>query len=370
MGGHINPRPQRLFSPALALPLTALALALLACAVNLSSKDSPPAGPGGLELTQTAMSIQQTAIAGQNSALAAAQTAAAAQATLPPTPDLPATQAALAAQLTQAAPAPLPVALDTPVLPTDRPSQPAPQASPAPPQDDAGFEAWKKDARILVYEDIVVDSSVVPYLRKLLPKLGLEHEWVGNAMGKLKDGMLYENWDLIIIAAETRSGVSGEYFDYMRDVLDKGTPFVLEAWYLDRVYQGAVGPILDQCGVAVDPYVPTTKTTNDVTQYALVDSHPILDRPNSGLTFTEGYSFWLRSGDLGSLMSLTGAGDAQLLLGIDRRSRQQGGTLATCLDGLLTLQTFSSHSFPYDVMAPLWENMIDKALRVRYANRR
>jgi uridylate kinase len=45
--------------------------------------------------------------------------------------------------------------------------------------------------------------------------------------------------------------------------------------------------------------------------------------------------------------------------------RDRDGVLATCMNGQVTLQTFSSHSFNYDVMSPLWENMITNALKVR-----
>ena len=41
------------------------------------------------------------------------------------------------------------------------------------------------------------------------------------------------------------------------------------------------------------------------------------------------------------------------------------GVLATCMNGQFTLMGFSSHSFEFQTMYPLWENMIYNALRVR-----
>jgi hypothetical protein len=64
-------------------------------------------------------------------------------------------------------------------------------------------------------------------------------------------------------------------------------------------------------------------------------------------------------------MSLTGNGDAQLLVGTDGSNANSGGVLASCMSNRLTLMTFSSHSFPYNTMQPLWENMIYNALKTR-----
>ena len=92
-----------------------------------------------------------------------------------------------------------------------------------------------------------------------------------------------------------------------------------------------------------------------------------MNDPNSGLKFTRARDKWLYTMDLGSLMALTGGGDAIFLLGQDAQSDFKDGALAVCMQGRLTLQTFSSHSFEWDTMYPLWENYITNALQVRFS---
>jgi hypothetical protein len=229
-----------------------------------------------------------------------------------------------------------------------------------------------KAASILVYEDIVTDPTEYQYVKRTLDAMGLQYTWDGNAMGRLKSHLLAGGpngrpWDLVIIAAETRDYVSGEYFDYLTDILNQGSSVILEAWHLDAVSEGAISPILTKCGVQVYPYVPETGSTNDVVVWPLPNSnqHPLMLEPNSGMTFTKARDKWLWSFDLGSQMALTGNGDAQFLLGTDAQEPYKDGVLAVCMNGQFTLQTFSSHSFSYNIMYPLWENYIYNALRTR-----
>jgi hypothetical protein len=136
---------------------------------------------------------------------------------------------------------------------------------------------------------------------------------------------------------------------------------------LDQISGGEVSTILSKCGVELDSnYVGKTRTPNDIIIWPLsgATSHPILSEPNAGLTFTEVWDYWPYS-DLGDLMQTTGRGDAQILMGTIATQKNDHGVLTTCMDGLFTLQTFSSHSYPYNVVSPLWENYIYNALKVR-----
>ena len=230
-----------------------------------------------------------------------------------------------------------------------------------------------KTAQILLYEDMVSDPSEYRYVKKTLDAMDLRYKDDGNAQGWLKSDLLGSSpsgkpWDLVIIAAEARSDVTGEYFDYIDDVLDKGTPVILESWNLDSVSQGKVSPILANCGVQVYPYFPKGFSVNDVVMWpiASTNQHPVMNDPNGGLKFTRARDKWLYSMDLGSKMALTGRGDAIFLLGTDAQSDFKDGTLAVCMQGHLILQTFSSHSFEWDTMYPLWENYITNALKVRF----
>ncbi len=358
------------------VPLLAVALALLACSINLASS-----GDSSLQQTQTAVSSQAAALAEKSSSLSltltAQQAALGTQAALAqqPAADYPATSAALAAQLTATAQAlavgqaPLPVMQETP-LPPELPTSPPP-----PPPSGEDFNAWKSNASVLVYEDMVADPSEALYVKDTLKNMGIRNTaWDGNAMGRFKTDLLGGSngkpWDLVIIAGEDRDDVSGEYFEYLSDALGQGSAVILESYYLDAVSEGKVSPILIKCGVEVYPYVTKTGTTLDGVMYPLPGgmSHPVMTTPNSGMAFTRARDTWLWTFDLGSKMALTGQGDAQLLIGTSPNEDGQDGTLAVCMGGQLTLQTFSSHTFSYQIMYPLWENTITNALQYRFQN--
>lgn len=105
--------------------------------------------------------------------------------------------------------------------------------------------------------------------------------------------------------------------------------------------------------------------------YPLDPSSPILNEPSSGISFTDVMSYWWDATgrvayDVGDLMEVASGGDASLLLGTVASDRNSHGTLTSCMDGRLTLQTFSSHSLTYNSGTLLWENMIYNALRTRF----
>jgi hypothetical protein len=344
----------------LIFPTIFLILAILSCNVSLGT-DS------GLQQTQAALGVQQTVQAQLNSNTGATQTAQHALQAVPPTqappPPIPPT------------PVVAPIMVDTAVPPPAQPSpQPQqPQQTQPPQQPSAGFDEWMKTATILVYEDIVADPSLAQYVKKTLDGMGLQYKWDGNAMGRFKSDLLAggpngQPWDLIIVAVEWREDISGEYFEYLNNSLNQGSSLILEAFHLDDISEGTVSTILNHCGVTVYPYFTKTGTVNDAIMWPLpnASSHPVLSNPNAGMTFTNALDTWLWSFDLGSLMAVTGQGDAQLLLGTKAQEAYQDGTLAVCMGGQLILQTFSSHSFPYSTMGPLWENYITNALAKRH----
>ena len=327
-----------------------------------------------LEKTQDALELQQTIMA-QQATIDAQNSQATSQSEQPvdfaateaaaqqPAVDIEATQLALAAQQTTAA-----QQQQQPTQPS-QPTQPPIQEPTVAPQD---FNEMMKSSSILLYEDMVEIPAEYRYVKRTLDTMGLRYKDDGNAMGWLKSDLLAGSpaggpWDLIIIAAEWREQISGEYFDYLNDVLNQGTSVIVEAWYLDEVSQGKVSTLLTKCGVQVYPYFPATGSVNDVIVWPLpgMSSHPLLSQPNGGLTFTKARDTWLWTFDLGSHTAYTGRGDAQILMGTDAQDGNKDGVLTVCMGGQFTLMTFSSHSFPYDIMYPLWENMIHNALKIR-----
>lgn len=229
-----------------------------------------------------------------------------------------------------------------------------------------------KGASILLFEDMVNDPTEYRYIQRTLDAMDLNYKDDGSAKGWLKSDMLGGSpgggpWDLVILGAEWRQSVQGEFFDYLDGVLDQGTSVILEAWYLDDISEGKVAPLLADCGVMVYEYFPKTGTLNDLVVWPLpgTSSHPVMTTPNGGLTFTKARTKWMWSFDLGDHTALTGRGDAQILMGADATEEYKDGVLTVCMGGQLTMMTFSSHSFSYQVMYPLWENMIYNALKIR-----
>lgn len=231
------------------------------------------------------------------------------------------------------------------------------------------FDSWVQKAKILLFEDMVGDPKVRRYIKETLNRMELSYDDIGSAKGWLKERLLFGpegggTWDLIIIAVERRSGVSGEFFDYMSTALDNGSSIILEAFHLDKISQGKVKPILDKCGVTVENYIGQTHGSMDLLVWPLID-HPILTQPNNYLNFSKTRYFWPPD-DLGDLMDLTGEGDAQLLLGRDTTQPTKHGVLAVCMGGQLIIQTYSTHDYEMDTAMNAWENYIYNALQNRY----
>lgn len=354
-----------------------LVFAMLSCNISMSdtANDSTVQTQAALGVQQTMLAMQsggiEATVAAQQALLNNQATAAAAQIQQPltPTPDYNATQIALSvAQTAQAQPT-SPVMAQSPAAPTT-PPQVEPTAPPPPPSGN--LQEWMKSATILVYEDIVVDPGETQYIKKTLDMMGLNYKWDGNAVGRLKSDLLSgaqggQPWDLVIFGIEARGNVSGEYFEYLMDVINQGTAVILEAWHLDAISQGTVSMILAKCGADVIDYPTETGTLIDVLIWPISGvSHPVLNTPNSGMSFTKARDTWLWSGDLGSRIEPTGHGDIQLLMGTDATSKDRHGVLGVCMDGQLILQTFSSHSFGYQTMGPQWENYIYNALKWRF----
>jgi hypothetical protein len=311
-----------------------------------------------LALTQTVISIQQTQTAMGGgvvqviTATGEPQAATEIPVTLPPPPPE-----------------------DTPVPPLNElPQATLPPSTPEGPSGDSPtFEEWMKVANILAYEDIIYHEKLVRYVRETLRGMDLNYTFVGSAIGEFKKKLLLEappgGWDLIIAANEAKIPpvLKGEYFDYLNDALEQGTPVILEVHYLDRVSEGSIEPILEKCGVEYEKNWKDVSSRNQI-MWPLEPEHPILNVPNSNLSFTRTTGTWALNYDIGDLMKIGYGGDARFLLGLSSGNDQMHGTLTTCMGDHLILQTYSSHQIDEDVSLDLWENYIYNALKVRYAD--
>jgi hypothetical protein len=296
-----------------------------------------------------------------------------------PTQDTAATIAALNATITAqaATPTQAPAPTQPPAMPTSPPGPPAtpipPAATPPPTPNSADFSAWATNASILLFEDIAGNPEVFRYVIPALERLGLKNiDDVGDAQGRLKERMLGgapggKPWDLVIIAAEDRSGVQGEFFDYLESILGQGSAVILEAWYLDEVSEGAVKPILMRCGVGAYNWFGGSRDSSALKLWALQPDHPLLNNPLVVKDFRIA-DYWPYE-DQGDLMYLTGTGDAQFVIGSIANVQNDGGVLTTCLGGQLIIQTFSSHNYLDETSVQLWANYISYALSWRYNHR-
>ena len=100
-----------------------------------------------------------------------------------------------------------------------------------------------KTANILLYEDMISQTDTNRYVKDTLDQMGLPYKDDGNAQGWFKSDILSgapngKPWDLVILAAEAKSAIQGEYFEYVMDVLDKGSSVIMEVWYLDQTAGG------------------------------------------------------------------------------------------------------------------------------------
>lgn len=303
---------------------------LLACSLPSGSANNgvPAFDPTkvSLELQATAMSLQLTQAAADN------QTA---PSPLPPAPTL--------------TPPPLPTA----TLPAAVPVEVQPTST----QD---WTARMKDANILVYEN-TDERNIGLWIREALDNLRLKYTWTGSYSGHfmefLNSGTVY---DLIIVGAEDKDKISGEFWDVIntRLIRDKAA-LIAEVWYLDFESNGPINKIMGRCGIA---YRKNYDLADSI--YWWDPTHPIFNEPNTVLPLLHYDRYW--ANQTGDQIRLNGKGDAVMLAGLAAQPGQEG-VLATCEGGRVVFQTFSDHDYHEEDVVPLWENYIYWTLKNRFA---
>jgi hypothetical protein len=306
--------------------LTIAMAIILAC-----SAATPPAAPTAFDPTKAALEIQGTAMA-----LELTQVALNAQEPVAPAP-----------AATEPAPAPTKAAPEAPA-----------DASPAPAED---VEARIKEAKILVYED-TDELGIGMWIQDALDEMGLQYTQTGSYSGHfmeyLNSGVIY---DLIIVGAENRNAVRGEFWDVISSRLTRDkAALIAEVWYLDFEATGPITKILGPCGVAFRINYPLAESI-----YWWEPTHPVFNEPNVVLPLLHYNRYW--QAQAGDKLRKASGGDAVMLAGMSSRPSSGEGVLATCFEGRVIIQTFSNHDYRRAEIVPLWQNYIHYTLKNHFA---
>lgn len=316
----------------------------------LSSCDMPSGSDPSLDNTRVALAIQQTSLAME-------QTNAAQNSAPAATPETPA----------QPTYTPYPTFTSQVV---EQPPEEEPEPTEEPEEEPVvSFEDWLDDVDILLYDDMY-GLGQSPIIENAVDGLGLGSNTknVGGAMGDFLSNMNSAiKWDLIIIAAESRDAISGEYFDVLADQIDRGTSIIIEIWYIDDISQGRIQPVMQRCGIAFfrDWWRDVGDNVVDFVVYLLEQDDPMFSQPNMIQMLVPSLSYlWVY--DIGDMLELNAGSDAILLGGTQPKQYSNYGAIAECLDGRMVWQTFSTHDYQYQDMINLWQNYIYNTLLARY----
>jgi len=256
-----------------------------------------------------------------------------------------------------------------PAAPTQ---EPAPTQELAPTQEPAmnqDFDTWMRSASILLYEDMAGDFSVYRFIKLALDGMSLQPTDVRDALGHYKTQLLSggpggQGWDLIISGKERRTAVQGEFYVYLNDALNAGSSVIIEEWDMDGIASGKIATVLSRCGIGFhrnwigDPL-------NEQLLFPINGSHPAHHFPNEGIALTNPSGFWLGT-DLGDFIRLRPGGDAELLWVARANVTDSYATAASCIDGRLIFQTYSTHSYGQERVVRMWQNYIYNTLKARY----
>jgi len=271
------------------------------------------------------------------------------------TTDIGQTQTALAMTLTAVSnnqPTPLPFPTIIPQIEIPPTEEPTPSAE--------DISKRIESANILIYEDVIGYPAMLPYVRKALEKIGGRHEYVGDADGRFMDHLDSDTkWDLIIMSAEVRGSISGDFWTLLIEQVDKKVALIAEVWYLDKISRGKVSPFLERCGVEVqkDWARPWNANPVEYEMYWVEPDSPVFNTPNKVERFRASLpTCW--PDDAGDFIEITEGSHAVILASHVRDAHRNYGLITSCMDGRVILQTFSSHDYKGTTMIALWQNYI------------
>jgi len=180
---------------------------------------------------------------------------------------------------------------------------------------------------------------------------------IGDLMNYLNSGT---KWDLIIIAAESRSAVQGEFWDVIvPKVTNDKTALIVELWYLSDTAVGRIDSLMSKCGIRF-------QSVRDLPDsiYTIKSDHPVFTTPNSGFGLTNYWGYWTDKG--GDYVKVVG-GDAVILAGGFPSRSSDYGLITSCIEGRVIIQTFSDHDYKRGDIQALWENYVTYVLTNHFA---
>ena len=258
-------------------------------------------------------------------------------------------------------------ATDAAVQLTQQAAQPPAQQPPAAPpaatvNPDAAAQDLKariKNAKILVYEDT---PTIGLWISDALNGMGLKYTHVGDAIGHFMENLNSPiKWDLIIVGAESKTKVQGEFWDVIGEKISRdNTAVVAEIWYIDQLYNGRLKPVMANCGIEFQRDWPLAESI-----YWLDSTNPLFSNPNNAMPLINYSRYW--QWQAGDLIKLSPGSNATLLAGTFQKRKSDYGVMATCHDGRVVFQTFSNHDYHQNQIIPLWQNYITYTLTNRFA---
>jgi hypothetical protein len=297
-----------------------VAVFILACGISITpDTSSPPA----FDPTKAALELQATSMV------------------------LQLTQSALNSQQQQPP--------SVPLEPTIAPQPAAPAQVEASPTEDV--EARIRSANVLVYEN-TDEYGIGMWVQDALDEMGIKYTQTGSYSGHfmeyLNSGTKY---DLIIVDAEAKDKISGEFWDVVNTRLTRDkAALIAEVWYLDSESSGPIAKILSGCGIR---YQKDYDVADSI--YWWDPTHPVFTEPNTVFPLLRYNRYW--DNQTGDQIRIGGSGDAVLLAGLAAKKSSQEGVLASCYKGRVIIQTFSDHDYDQADIIPLWENYIHYTLK-------